>query len=271
MSNYVPIEIILILSNVIFFMVVQILFFKTIASKQVDEVVKKKSHILSDMLDNNFILSNDFNTYYTSDSYKKTKETAHEQSKKREHLNNTLIIDEICPIIRYALYILLFFMFYHLSFSCSENSIQKRYVDVFLGVLAILITFAYIGSRKDEKDNFYTVFFSKCLVSSLSELIILILAIMITVVFMYTAKSLDIITGHKWSQKHHQKIEVHHWIILSLVVFAYAAEILFYLFILRQYEFYPDQEMYNIFVDAARDGMYRPKQNCKNNIPAPMI
>lgn len=262
--NYIPIEFVLIMANVIFFMVVQILFFKIIASKEVDEVIEKKSNILSDLLDNNPILSKQFDEYYKSSNYASVKKKSEQQTKKRDEKNDQLIIDKFCGYIRYAFYLLMFWVLIHITMTQHNVcTVKKPVICILLLLFCGLCGYCYYITRDDLSYNFYTRFFARCLIDNKVELSIICILICITIVLLFFP---PVFLQQK---QYNARFCAHHWIILSLVLFVYVAEFLFYLFILRQHEFYPDQKIYNAFVDSARDGLY--SKECTNIQKAPDI
>lgn len=251
--NYIPIEFVLIMANVIFFMVVQILFFKIIASKEVDEVIEKKSNILSDLLDNNPILSEQFDAYYASTDYTSVKKTSEQKTKKRDAKNEQLIIDQFCSYIRYAFYLLMFWVLIHITLTQNNRcTVKKPVICVLLLLFCGLCGYCYYITKDEHSHGFYTRFFSRCLIDNKIELSIICILICIVIVLLFFPPAFL----QQQQQTQNARFCAHHWMILSLVLFVYVAEFLFYLFILRQHEFYPDQKIYNAFVDSARNGLY---------------
>lgn len=156
--------------NILFFIVVQTIFFKFVASKQFNVVLEDKVDILNSYLAKDPEALQSVKAWKSSPEYLVLEQTALMQEKKREELNIELI---------------------------------KSWVGIpFLLAVVILTIFLYM---------------------------------------LFKANSPDKWTGVDTA-------------VLSLVVGAYATEILFYLTIVRQYEFYGDIQIYNkLYSDIHHD------------------
>jgi hypothetical protein len=165
---------IVILANIIFFMVVQTLFFKYVASRQFNIVLEDKANIVEEYLKHDPKANTKFREFKNSDRAKEIKKAANEQEKIREaeNMSNTMTWIGI-PLL-----------------------IVVSFLIFFIGKLFF---------KKEEWD---------------------------------TTDS----------------------ILLSFVVFAYMIEVLFYLGIVRQYQFYGDQAIY--------DNLYRKINESVNKYPA---
>lgn len=165
---------IVILANIIFFMVVQTLFFKYVASRQFNIVLEDKANIVEEYLKHDPKANAKFREFKNSERVKAIQKAASDQEKIREteNMSNTMMWIGIPLLI----------------------------------VVALLIFF--IGK----------LFFKK----------------------------------EEWDTTDS--------ILLSFVVFAYVIEVLFYLGIVRQYQFYGDQAIY--------DNLYRKVNENVNKYPA---
>lgn len=175
MGIFEPPNMIITFANIIFFIVVQTLFFKYVASKQFNNVLDDKVGILNEYLKYNTGFRTSVEEYLNSEQAKELQNAAKEQNKKREDANTDLMKTWIGIPLVIAVVILLFFIY--LLFKQSSDS------------------------------------------------------------------------QNKWSS-----IDT---AILSLVVGAYSTEIMFYLGIVRQYEFYGDQQIYSRLYDGVHNSVNR--------------
>ena len=175
MGIFQPANMIITFANVIFFIVVQTLFFKLVASKQFNQVLNDKMGIFNEYLKYNKDFKNSVTEYLGSEQVKELQDIAKQQEKKRESENMDLI---------------------------------KKWVGIPL-VLAVIILFVFIFllfRQSGDKDNGWS--------------------------------SIDTA-------------------ILTLVVGAYSTEIMFYLGIVQQYEFYGDQQIYSRLYNGIHNNVTR--------------
>jgi len=86
---------IIMLFNILFFIVVQTLFFKKVASQQFSNVLKDKVDILNTYLNQDAETTLEMKTYLESDKVKQIYEKANIQEKERIDINNTLTNNKI--------------------------------------------------------------------------------------------------------------------------------------------------------------------------------
>jgi ABC-type transport system involved in cytochrome bd biosynthesis fused ATPase/permease subunit len=175
MGIFQPANMIITFANVIFFMIVQTLFFKFVASKQFNEVLNEKVGIFNEYLKYNKDFKNTVTDYLESNQVKELQSTAKQQEQKRESENMNLIKKWIGTPLVISVVILLFFL---------------------------LLLFKQSGDKENGWSSIDTA-------------------------------------------------------ILTLVVGAYSTEIMFYLGIVSQYEFYGDQQIYSRLYDGVHNNITR--------------
>lgn len=162
---FAPANLIVIFANVMFFMIIQTLFFRYIASKQFNVVIRDKANIMNEYLKYNKEASKEYDVYKNSKEVNEIKKNAKKQFKERDGIN-------------------------------IDNT--KTWIGIpFSIVLFILVVL--VGMIFYNKNN--------------------------------TWDSVDTV-------------------LLSLVVLAYATEVVFYIGLVRQYQFYGDQSIYSGLYDT---------------------
>lgn len=162
---FAPANLIVIFANVMFFMIIQTLFFRYIASKQFNVVIRDKANIMNEYLKYNKEASKEYDVYKNSKEVNEIKKNAKKQFKERDGIN-------------------------------IDNT--KTWIGIpFSIVLFILVVL--VGMIFYNKNN--------------------------------TWDSVDTV-------------------LLSLVVLAYATEVIFYIGLVRQYQFYGDQSIYSGLYDT---------------------
>mgnify|MGYP001174854305 CR=1 FL=1 len=101
---------ILTFSNIIFFIVVQTLFFYFIASKQFNIVLGDKVGIFNEYVSRNKPLKEQIRMFFASKDYENIKEGAKEEEEDREEYNQNLLKSWILPPLSIATTILLLFI-----------------------------------------------------------------------------------------------------------------------------------------------------------------
>jgi hypothetical protein len=152
-------EIFLILFNVLFFMVVQTLFFKYIVSKEYDALLEEKMETIKYFLSNDEKLNKDFdilkdnylnniNTYYG----KTNTEVAKEQLKlRKEHNNKLYLYHALIPIAVVIFLIILVLIFikkgtWSYSTTISLLSVALVYIPEILVFLFVIKKYYHIGN-----------------------------------------------------------------------------------------------------------------------------
>lgn len=92
MSVFRPANMIVIFMNVLFFMIVQVLFFQFIASKQFNVVLKDKANILTEYIKCDDDAKKSITSFKKSDYVKDVKKKAEQQEKKRDKANIKLMM-----------------------------------------------------------------------------------------------------------------------------------------------------------------------------------
>lgn len=176
--------------NIIFFMIVQTLFFKYVASKQFNIVLQNKMEIITELAKNNITVNNKINEYKKSLSVANMKKNAIKENKTREEKNSKLMFKEFGP-----------------------------FIGTSITILAIFVGMMIYNALTSNNE------------------------------------------WHKWKSTDTA--------VLTLVVFAYTTELLFYFGIVRNYNFYGDQQLYNNLyrivkedvVSKDTDDIYFPEYN----------
>ena len=169
---FAPANLIVIFANVMFFMIVQTLFFRYIASKQFNVVIRDKANIANEYLKYNKEASQQYELYKDSVEVKDIKKNAKKQFEERDDVN----IDTTKTWIGIPFSIVIFLLL------------------IFVGMIVF---------RKE-----------------------------------HTWDSIDSV-------------------LLSLVVLAYATEVVFYIGLVRQYQFYGDQEIYSNLYNRINEKVYK--------------
>lgn len=138
---------IIIFSNIVFFMIIQTLFFKYIASKQFELVLKNKVDILNTYLKYDTDQKEKIKKYINDEKTQKIIKNSYDSEKKRNKYNNMLIIKWIgIPII---ITLLIFII------SVVRLKLQNKYwTNIHTGLLLLVISayltelFVYFGIVK---------------------------------------------------------------------------------------------------------------------------
>lgn len=85
-------DFIIIFSNVLFFIVVQTIFYKYVASKQIDILVTEKTGILNEFLKNTPFARKDIHTFITSEEATKIRTQSQKDKEHREELNRIVML-----------------------------------------------------------------------------------------------------------------------------------------------------------------------------------
>ena len=152
-------EIFLILFNILFFMVVQTLFFKYIVSKEYDVLLEEKLETIKYFLSNDEKLNKDFDILkdnylnnINTDNGKTNTEIAEEQLKLRtEHNNKLYLFHALIPIAVVLLLIILVLVFmkkgtWTYSTTISLLSVALVYVPEILVFLFVIKKYYHIGN-----------------------------------------------------------------------------------------------------------------------------
>jgi hypothetical protein len=178
-DTFKPSNMVITLCNIIFFIVVQTLFFKFIASKQFNIVLQNKMGIINNFANNNLSVKKQIQEYLLTEEAKNISNNAKSENLVREKKNLKLIKNKIGPILGLCFILLLMFIFIMIY---NKNKNIKP-----------------IWSSTDTA-------------------------------------------------------------ILSLVLFAYSTELMFYFGIVRNYEFFGDQELYNKLYNNVKQYINAPNE-----------
>jgi hypothetical protein len=158
MNMVEPSNIVVILINVIFFMIIQIIFFKHILSKKINDVIVDKTNIFNMYIQHNKVLGNEIEKYMSSEHRNRLKVVAREQKADRDNYNNTSAnIWVYIPIIM-SIFALSYFL-YKIYTSPNRESIQENngYVSLVLPVIlyicGILIFYYVIDHHEYYGDH----------------------------------------------------------------------------------------------------------------------
>jgi hypothetical protein len=139
--------------NIAFFMVVQILFFYIIASKQIDVIIESKTDIVNEYIKHSD-KSNDFiKDYLESDEYKKDREYAKNIKDKRLELNRKIIWLKLKPILIPVFVItgLMFIILIIFSFKRTNNLLPDYLKDKFsLSLSDKILVLCVVGAFSTE-------------------------------------------------------------------------------------------------------------------------
>lgn len=138
---------IIMFSNILFFIVVQTLFFKYIASKQFEIVLEDKVDILNEYLKYDEQQKEKIKVYMEKEETKELIKKGNEQEKKRDKLNNNLIMKWIG--IPFIIVLIIFIA------SVGRLKLQGKYwTKIHTGLLLLVVTayltelFIYFGIVK---------------------------------------------------------------------------------------------------------------------------
>ena len=131
-------NLILMFVNILFFIVVQILFFKYIASLQFNKIISDKVNIINETIKWNWIIKTFFSNLLKSDYYSNIKQKWDEMEKTREQKNNDLILSKMAIIIIPIILIIIFFIY-----RLNRTELSKSKWNSVEWVMLLLILFAY--------------------------------------------------------------------------------------------------------------------------------
>ena len=155
-------NIIITLCNIIFFIVVQTLFFKLIASKQFNIVLQSKMGILNEFANNNDYIKNNLKEFLQSEQAKMITKGAKADNKVRENKNFKLIKDKIGVIVIILLIILIIFIYLAITTKDSWKSVDTSilslvvfaYTTELMFYFGIVRNYIFVGDQK-LYDNIY--------------------------------------------------------------------------------------------------------------------
>jgi hypothetical protein len=134
--------------NIGFFMLVQIIFFYLIASKQLDTIIKSKIDILNnfkcyDTVESNY-LDSKISTYVDSDDFIDKKLKSQETKKKRMEVNKKILFEKLkFFLIPILIIIISYFLYFIWSYIKYKNTDKYKCLSKSDQILIFFVLFAF--------------------------------------------------------------------------------------------------------------------------------